>query len=515
MLFRIGRRVAGDTVGILAAAFLAVAILHVRDSHFAMTDVLMTLLVTASLALLLRALDTALAVPARADPIRWFGVAGLVGGLAASTRYSAAAIIVAMGAAQVLCLLGSFTCSRGPTPARCGSTRSARSSRPQALQDVLRWRAWAPAMAFLAAFAFGFIAATLYAVLDVETFATDLRFDFAHLSGGHGITLSRGWWYHLQRPPCRTAWRSIFIAAAAGVVPFAKHYPRHAAVIGTFSIAFYAAIGSGYKVLLPVHPAARADRLPAGRGGGANTAEPWLASRTGVSNRATLALLVVLAGGPALLYSVWLDVLLARTDTRVLAARWLAARLKPEESLHQATASYVELDLSDVRFNYPGTSMRATARSGSGRTHAGLAGAARVAARDVCESSAGTPPDRREGYTLSGLPGHARPGALGRLRLAGRVLHAALRVQHGRASGAERPDLPPQRCPASNGGPVTRDRADRTARANGLPSSRACFQPQRKQRKLRLSRCRLVSPRFARPPSGGRTAAATQAGNCC
>ena len=54
VLFRIGRRVAGDTAGVLAAAFLAVAILHVRDSHFAMTDVLMTLLVTASLALLLR-----------------------------------------------------------------------------------------------------------------------------------------------------------------------------------------------------------------------------------------------------------------------------------------------------------------------------------------------------------------------------------------------------------------------------------------------------------------------------
>ena len=45
-LFRLARRMAGQTSGLLAAAFLAVAPLHVRDSHFAMTDVLMTLLLT-------------------------------------------------------------------------------------------------------------------------------------------------------------------------------------------------------------------------------------------------------------------------------------------------------------------------------------------------------------------------------------------------------------------------------------------------------------------------------------
>ena len=105
VLFRIGRRVAGDTTGILAAAFLAVAILHVRDSHFAMTDVLMTLLVTVSLALLLRAVDAALAEPRHAGAIRWFAAAGLAGGLAASTKYSAAAVVAAMGAAQLLCLV--------------------------------------------------------------------------------------------------------------------------------------------------------------------------------------------------------------------------------------------------------------------------------------------------------------------------------------------------------------------------------------------------------------------------
>src|SRR6185436_1529932 len=58
-VFRLGRRMAGETAGLLAAAFLAVVPLHVRDSHFAMTDVLMTLLFTLCLAALVAAYDTA------------------------------------------------------------------------------------------------------------------------------------------------------------------------------------------------------------------------------------------------------------------------------------------------------------------------------------------------------------------------------------------------------------------------------------------------------------------------
>ena len=109
-------------------------------------------------------------------------------------------------------------------------------------------------------------------------------------------------------------------------------------------------IGSGYTVffryILPLVPIVCLLAAVAVRHGA-----PWLASRTGFSNRATLALLTLLTGGPALVYSAWFDVLLARTDTRVLAARWLTPRLQAEESLHQAAGPYAELDLSGVRFH--------------------------------------------------------------------------------------------------------------------------------------------------------------------
>ena len=234
VLFRLARRTADTTTGLLAAVFLAVAILHVRDSHFAMTDVLMTLLLTLSLALLLAALDGAMtASDLAAIPVRGFVAAGFAGGLAASTKYSAAAVVVAMAAAQLVLLV------------RFG-----------------RWPwsppTWPPSVGFLLAFVAGFLIATPYALLDMQAFAADLTFDFTHLSGGHGINLGRGWFYHLTHSLPYGVGVALFVAAIAGVVPTVRGNPRHAFVLGLFAAAFYASIGSGYTVffryVLPLVP---------------------------------------------------------------------------------------------------------------------------------------------------------------------------------------------------------------------------------------------------------------------
>lgn len=51
---------------------------------------------------------------------------------------------------------------------------------------------------------------------------------------------------------------SIFGAAIAGSIPFARDHRRHAAILGAFAAAFYIAIGSGYTVffryVLPLVP---------------------------------------------------------------------------------------------------------------------------------------------------------------------------------------------------------------------------------------------------------------------
>src|SRR5205814_4558563 len=103
LVFALARRMAGRATALLAAFFLAVAPLHVRDSHFAMTDVVMTLFATAAVAQLVRAVDVQRTAQfRRPSGVAWFAAAGLAAGLATSTKYSAAALLAAMVPAQWL-----------------------------------------------------------------------------------------------------------------------------------------------------------------------------------------------------------------------------------------------------------------------------------------------------------------------------------------------------------------------------------------------------------------------------
>lgn len=318
-------RVADVTTALIAAAFLAVAILHVRDSHFAMTDVLMTLLVTSSLALVVRAVDASFESGHDRPALRWFAAAGLAGGLATSTKYSAAAIIAAMGIAQLLWLVHVRKAPWLP-------------------------RHWTASVAFMLAFASGFLVATPYALLDFKTFSADLVFDFTHLKDGHGgVNLGRGWTYHLTHSLPYGTGVPMFLTALAGMVLMLKHRRRHALLVSGFFLAFYGALGSGttvfFRYILPLVPVVCLMAAVAVR-----HAAPWLAARTALSPRASLALLIVLAGGLSLVNSVWMDLLLARTDTRVLAAEWLEARIRPGESLHDTGGDYTRLVLEKAEF---------------------------------------------------------------------------------------------------------------------------------------------------------------------
>jgi 4-amino-4-deoxy-L-arabinose transferase-like glycosyltransferase len=326
VLFTLGRRALDTATGLLAAAFLSVAMLHVRDSHFAMTDVLMTLLVTASLTVLLRAFDAARAARhSREVSIARFAVAGVLGGLAASTKYSAVAIVAAMAAAHLVLLVRWREMPWSP-------------------------RSWLPSLAFLGAFAVGFLIATPYAALDFATFSADLRFDFAHLAEGHGLYLGPGWQYHATRSLPYGSGVVIFAMALAGLPIFVWRRPEHAAVIGAFVAVFYAGIGRGHTVffryVLPLVPIVCLFAAVAIR-----TAGAWIALRASVRERTAIAVLAALAGGPALVNAVWFDVLLARTDTRVLAGEWLAPRIRAGETIHDAGGDYARLQLGRTPFH--------------------------------------------------------------------------------------------------------------------------------------------------------------------
>jgi hypothetical protein len=119
-------------------------------------------------------------------------------------------------------------------------------------------------------------------------------------------------------------------------------------VLGGFVAALYAAVGSGFTVffryILPIVPILCLTAAVAIREGAT-----WLSSHAGVSRRAALVGLLSITILPGLVASGWFDSVLARTDSRVLAARWLIERLRPDDSLFDGGGAYATLNLVPAR----------------------------------------------------------------------------------------------------------------------------------------------------------------------
>ena len=85
LVFLVGRQAAGVRAGLMGAAFLSVAFLHVRDSHYLTVDVPATFYLLLAAVLLQRFLRTG-------GP-GWLAASALFSGIAVSTKYNAAIII--------------------------------------------------------------------------------------------------------------------------------------------------------------------------------------------------------------------------------------------------------------------------------------------------------------------------------------------------------------------------------------------------------------------------------------
>jgi 4-amino-4-deoxy-L-arabinose transferase-like glycosyltransferase len=94
LLYVVGRRFWSDRAGLAAATMLATLPLHIRHSQYITVDVaggLMTLL----------AIGAALRLLEHRD-LRSYTLAGLAAGLAAGTKYNAAAVVLIIGVMHVL-----------------------------------------------------------------------------------------------------------------------------------------------------------------------------------------------------------------------------------------------------------------------------------------------------------------------------------------------------------------------------------------------------------------------------
>lgn len=308
----------GTREALLAAAALAVMPVHVRESHFVLTDVPMTFFVTLALVLSLRAHESG-------SP-RAFAWAGAAAGLAAATKYTAwVSVLLPIVAAVALA---------GAPPVRMR-------------------RAFAAAVAFGGAF----LLAAPYTVLDLPAFLNG----FAGLAAGVPLrAASSDSGLHLYLKHLRNAlgWPG-YVAAAAGLVLFivrAVRGPGRAVVammlvfLGVFWLMIIDRRLIFARYLMPAIPIvclmiAAATVL----------ALDWLrhfavprAVRVGVATALTLAILV-----PPALSSASFDRESGRQWTYSLAMDWITANLPPGSHIVHEVAA---LHFPPMRFHLEHTS---------------------------------------------------------------------------------------------------------------------------------------------------------------
>lgn len=315
------RRLFGRHVAMIAAALLAVSFLHVRDSHFGVTDVPATFMVMLAFAAIVSGpLD-----PGHRGRIV---VAALLCGLAAATKYNAGLIAVPL-------LLKLLTDNR--------------HAERRAYTMVL-------VLLAIAAVGAGFLIGTPYAWIDFRHFRREFLAEGEHLRSGHVANLGLGWVHHLRFSLWYGVGPAVLVAAIAGMLGAAATDAGTAVALVSFPLAYYGVMGAGRTVfmryMLPIVPfvcvsAAWAIDV---------AAAAIVRSMHGRTLRyAPIA--IVLTGAIAwngATRTVELDRLLSQTDTRLLASEWVRERYPQGTWVFQTGPLFGRVQLTPELFRqYP------------------------------------------------------------------------------------------------------------------------------------------------------------------
>ena len=326
LVHAIARPLFGVTAGLLAALFMAVAFLHVRDSHYATTDVPMVFFVAAAMLAIVRVHCYRRAFDAR--------LAGVLAGCAMGVKYNAVMLVLPMAIVEGI----------HAWPLRQDWRRMLRET------HLFRMAACCILM---------FLAGSPYLLLDYGRALHDLR--SLQASTSMGMTppelLGRGWTYHLPHSLWYGVGWPMLISALAGMVWMAARHPGTALVLGSFPLAYYVVAGAGYNVfvryMIPVVPflcifagyfvASMASAL----GRTMRLRPAWVAAVVGLAVAALPAWNVVR-----------FDRLLTQEDSRIEVGRWLMENVPAGASMFISGNRYGHPAMDFVRYRQFGYDYR-------------------------------------------------------------------------------------------------------------------------------------------------------------
>ncbi|MEO8083361.1 MAG: phospholipid carrier-dependent glycosyltransferase [Ardenticatenales bacterium] len=356
----IGRRLRDGTTGLVAAALLAIAFLHVRDGHYAVNDVPAALLTTLAVAIALRVRATGRG--------RDLVVGAAVVGLAAATKYTALVAVLPVG-------LGWLAAADGrPGPGDGGADGGERSGgdehrRGLVLADAirgLRRQIVSPAVAVAAlVLVVAFVCAVPYAVLDWPAFHADVALLATRgREGFKGLQIdpAPGWIFYLKSLGWGLGW-PLLAAAIAGLALALRRRRADDVIVAVVPLVLWGYLGSQLNMfarfMLPAVPLLCVFAADAVVVAGGSLARRFSRRAGGDASRSRkagpyVAALALAVGLPSLIAAVRHDVLLGRTDTRELARRWIADHV-PAGATILLQSGGPELDGLDMAVESVGT----------------------------------------------------------------------------------------------------------------------------------------------------------------
>ena len=325
VLFRMGSRLWDTATGLTAAFFMSLAFLPARDAHFGTTDTMMTLLIVASVALVIDAHRTS-----RRSTFIW---AGVVGGLAAATKYNAVLLAVVPIASYVLNLVQS-------------------SDRRQAARDP---RVVLYGVPCLLAFAIGIP----FVVFDTQRFLTAMDLLKSSMAIGQPrLGLSAGWIHHLEFSLRYGIGIPLLVAGILGMAAMVRWEPASAMLLLSFPVTYYVVAGSirnlFFRYAIPLVPflCLAAARLIARTVDAVGNRVAGGFSRTTRAAMLAVAAAVVVAPSAT---SLWqFDRIVSQDDNRVVVARWFVDNVPAGDSILQTGSRYglVQFDVSKKKNVY-------------------------------------------------------------------------------------------------------------------------------------------------------------------
>ncbi|MDP6038245.1 MAG: glycosyltransferase family 39 protein, partial [Candidatus Latescibacteria bacterium] len=308
-VYRIGCDAYNRWVGGVSAWLLAVSVLHVRDSHFGVTDVTSVAFLILGMVFIVRI--------AQQGNLRDYVWAGLLVGLGASTKYGSVLGLVPLGVAHLV-------------------------QKPKCVPLMSRWIWGRSAWISVGICVLTFVVTSPHIVLNAEGFVRDFGFQMRHVyEYGHAADLGPGWLYHPQVTLNYGLGLLVLLFTVGGFVLACLQRGKADWVLLSLFVVFFVVTGRGrtvfFRYVLPLLPlcclfaGVALDRLR-------QLSQGQYANVVGI---ALVALCVV----QPLWASVRLDIMLGREDTRALAREWVEKEIPEGQIIANVGGLYGDVNI--------------------------------------------------------------------------------------------------------------------------------------------------------------------------